>query len=357
LKRRFATIRTPLQMAFDSEATITSPSVTGLFGYNAFQNPQQLTRQAEICIQQATGIVDLICTSGERHKVVKRVDTISDIMCCVLDASELIRNVHPDERWVEAATNAYALLHNFLNQLNTNQGLYDALVQVVTDPMLSKQLNSQQLKVASLLLADFEKSGIHMPSKQRARFVKLNDELQELGQNFSMNAFPSQETIVFDNPNAELVGASPKLIEALINASSSRSCKNRAIVPTNSEIANYILRSARDPETRRRIFMAMNSGSEGQIQVLESLLKTRAELASLLGKESYSRMYLVDKMASTPSHVSSFLEKLAVNNRQLADYEVNKLWELKRVHTGLHDPITAWYFSLTRGTGITTLNL
>lgn len=306
--------------------------------------PIDLTNQAKLCIKQASYIVNLISNDNNPAKVVKRVDMISELLCSILDASELIRNVHPDEEWVNAASNAYVILHNYLNQLNTNQELYKAILPIIKDSRLNQQLSSEEVKVASLLISDFEKSGINMPEKQRKQFVKLNDDIQRLGQDFQSNAFPSEEIIVFNNPAFEFTGVPPKFIEALILSSNQNKSRNGdlAIVPTNSEIATYIMKTARNAETRRRIFMAMHSAENSQIEILESLLRTRAELALLLGKESFADMYLLDKMAQTPANVNSFLESLATKNRPFADSEINKLWKLKKAHTGADDGIKAW---------------
>jgi intermediate peptidase len=99
----------------------------GLFGYAGLNRPDALIDAANSCIEQASMIVNQVCsaeTDQEVYKTVKRVDTVSDILCSVLDATELIRNVHPDIQYVEAANKSCTILHTFLNQLNTHQGLY-----------------------------------------------------------------------------------------------------------------------------------------------------------------------------------------------------------------------------------------
>ena len=97
---------------------------TGLFGYNYLKKPSDLIAATTLCIEQATQLVQLVCQDSQLNLVVKRVDRISDILCSVIDASEMIRNVHPHPEWIEAASQSYVSLHNFLNQLNTHQGLY-----------------------------------------------------------------------------------------------------------------------------------------------------------------------------------------------------------------------------------------
>jgi len=64
--------------------------------------------------------------------------------------------------------------------------------------------------------------------------------------------------------------------------------------------AQMIMRSAPLEEPRRRVYIASQSSTPGQIDVLERLLTARAQLARLVGKESFAAMTLDDKMAKSP---------------------------------------------------------
>jgi intermediate peptidase len=154
----------------------------------------------------------------------------------------------------------------------------------------------QERKVATLLLQDFEKSGVHMDLESRQKFIELNDSILKLGQEFSLNATPSEQTITFKDAFKSLDGVPSALLTGLCRRSGGKT----AVVPTNSEIALVLLRSAKSDAARRDLFLAMNSASKSQVETLESMLKKRAELATLLGKDSYAQMYLVDKMVETP---------------------------------------------------------
>lgn len=64
--------------------------------------------------------------------------------------------------------------------------------------------------------------------------------------------------------------------------------------------AQMIMRSAPAEEPRRRVYIASNSSTPEQLDALERLLRTRAELAELVGKPSFAHMALDDKMAKSP---------------------------------------------------------
>ena len=64
--------------------------------------------------------------------------------------------------------------------------------------------------------------------------------------------------------------------------------------------AQMIMQSASSEEPRRRVYTAAHTSTPEQIQVLERLLRARAELAQLVGKDSFADMTLGDKMAKSP---------------------------------------------------------
>ncbi|KAJ3259578.1 Mitochondrial intermediate peptidase [Boothiomyces macroporosus] len=296
---------------------------TGLFGYKGLDKPDGLLKAAEACVKQAIAITTDICnahTQVEIEKTVKRIDTISDVLCTVLDCSELIQNVHSDEEFAKVAGDVSNLLNSFLNQLNTHQGLYSALKQVVEHPVVCNRLSKQEYAVAKLLLQDFEKSGVHMPQSERNQFIEINDSIRKLGLEFSAVSHPADSQIILKNQNNPLEGVPPQLLLYLEN----RKDGSKLSIPADTGITNLILKTAKKEETRKAIFMGMNSASNDQVNKLEELLKERARLAQLLNKESYGHMYLVDKMAGSPAN------------------DFNQLHRLKQEDMGKDAVVNAW---------------
>jgi intermediate peptidase len=91
------------------------------------------------------------------------------------------------------------------------------------------------------------------------------------------------------------------------------------------------------------MYMGINSATPQQLSTLHDLLQSRAQLATLLGSQSFGHMYLCDKMARTPEHVAQFLQGLADDNRGAADAEMAALRRVKKAITASNEPIFAWY--------------
>jgi intermediate peptidase len=121
-----------LKAHFDVPYHPTLPGVSeGLFRFPPLTSPSHLPRLAERTLIQASAIVRRIVaapsdsTGRELRLVVKNLDRLSDVLCGVIDMCELVRNVHPEEEWVVQSDLVYERLCSFMNELNTNRGLYE----------------------------------------------------------------------------------------------------------------------------------------------------------------------------------------------------------------------------------------
>ena len=102
----------------------------GLFTLSVLTHPAVVARLTDRTLVHARKIVERICLAPQRTErelrlVVKNLDRLSDLLCGVIDMCELVRNVHPEEDWVEAGDAAYERLCSYMNELNTNQDLYE----------------------------------------------------------------------------------------------------------------------------------------------------------------------------------------------------------------------------------------
>jgi len=264
---------------------------TGLFGYKILRASNGFKRMADDALERSVGIVESVTKAESNYellKTVKRLDKLSDLLCCVIDSAQLIQFVHPDQQVRQSAADAFMKLSNYMNSLNTNLDLYLKLKSLMHDPSLSSQLSKQEKIVGKLLLKDFEKSGINMARDKKELFVQYHDKILELGNRFMNQSFSQGEDVIIPSKDLNgLVATSKKYIQ----------------VNPNSNLAHLILHKAKDSSLRRKVFIQMNSATKEQVDVLQDLLKTRGLLADLLDEKSYSHMFLKDKMVRNPGKI------------------------------------------------------
>lgn len=179
-----------------------------------------------------------------------------------------------------------------------------------------------------------------MTPSSRNKFVRLHDDILRVGHAFTLRAHPGTTEIEVEDPWNRLRGVRSDLVRTLVRTNANNG-KQYARIPTGGYIAQTVMRTARDDDVRRRLFMAMNSATKEQVEGMDKMLRLRAELGQLLGKSSYGQVYLEDKMAKDPEHVMKFLNALSTAHRPRANQEVQLLRNLKRLHSSPPLPASA----------------
>lgn len=120
-------------------------------------------------------------------RTLRKLDTISDTICKVLDAAECTRNIAGTTEWRNAAEEAFHGLSSYMYQLNAFRPLYEALCQITDDEVTIKALNEEQQRMAILLRREFERDGIHLSLSSREKVVQLNSDIGQLTSKYLSN--------------------------------------------------------------------------------------------------------------------------------------------------------------------------
>ncbi|KAG9314048.1 mitochondrial intermediate peptidase [Chiua virens] len=215
----------------------------------------------------------------ELFKVVKNLDRLSDLL---------------------APTTATEKLCEYMNVLNTH-----ILRTVLHDPEVVQSLSQEALQTALIFWRDFEKSAIKLPPEQRKQFVSLSSEILTLGHEFVTQASAPRSPAIIEP--SELEGLKDEGMGARLRRQAWSTQRSLLVYP-GSHQAYMIMTSAPNESPRQKLYMAAHTSSQRQIECLERLLHARAELARLVGWDSYAGMTLNDKMAKTPENVRQFLD-------------------------------------------------
>lgn len=208
------------------------------------------------------------------------------------------------------------MMFQYMNVLNTTTGLYDQLKKASEMPEVVKEWTHEEKITAQILLKDFSKSAIQLPTAERHKFVDLSDEINRLGSEFVDNMAPEKSHLCFDG--GSLKGMDPEIAAQLRRW-------NKFVVPTYGSATTMALRTVQDESVRREIYVASRRVGRQQLDRLEKLLKLRAEVARLSGFASFAHMALGDKMAQSPGLLSPpsfavFLECHADNRHFLPPF-------------------------------------
>lgn len=165
---------------------------------------------------------------------------------------------------------------------------------MLADETIVNTLSPEAHQTALIFWRDFAKSGIDLAPEQRQRFVSLSSEILVLGRSFLNEAHAARPPVTLDLD--DLRGGSSKGLLRL----KLKNSRTPLQIYSGSAEARLIMQSPLEDVARRKLYLAAHSSTPEQLDVLERLLRARAELSRLVGRESYAHMVLEDKMAKSP---------------------------------------------------------
>jgi intermediate peptidase len=323
-----------LTHAFDTQRSkFILPKTTGLFGLSELDQSTGFNKLCEQVLRESSVLVDdALCLAkeienGQKSAVdlIMKFDHLSNTICNVADLAEFVRLTHPHTEYQKSAGETSLAINGFVEKLNTNVELYNALTSSLQSASAS-DLNEESRHVAESLVFDFEQSGIHLDASKRREFVRLQDSILRLGSEFVAGCsaptyfpkklWPSDVKHGFQS-NDEYIQ-----IDGLCYDSS-------------------------NPSLRELVYKAYMHSNSTQLAVLDDLLESRHKLAKLVGFPSFLRRSLRGTMAETPETVNEFLMTLAEKIRPVAssDSELLKNFKQGNDNDGAVMPWDTQYFT------------
>jgi intermediate peptidase len=323
----------------DFSRTSKKNAPTGIVGNRYLVHPDGFVDFVTVTLQRCNAVVQRVekaSSIDEYRNMVRDLDRLSDLLCRVIDLADFVRGTHPDRQVQNAASKAYAIMFQYMNQLNTTTVLNDQLKKASALPEVWDSWSEQEKVVAKILIEDFSRSAIELPEGSRQRFVELSGEIAHVGTEFVERMGPQTSFLKFDSK--KMRGLEPNMVRALTKWGETK-------IGTMHHEAQMALRYVEDADVRRDIYMAVRTANKVSISRLEKMLRDRAELAELSGYETFAHMTLENKMAKSPQAVKQFLGALVEDSRPHVQQELQELLELKKADAqtdNFPDRINAW---------------
>ena len=274
--------------------------------------------------------------SYQAHEYLYQLDHISKTVCNVIDAAELCRSVHASEEWRESANRAFAMISEYIGELNADTTLYETLRKVTehTD-QVRPNLSEEDERFCQLLRAEFERDGIHLPQQERQELQQLQMHVTQLETMFNNNLVQSRKDMNIDR--AALDGVfHPQYLASQGISEDMATLK----IPTESDIAQTLSKYSANPEVRRHVYMESMTAYPENLPVLEALINMRHQVSTKLGFDSYADRFLQDKMAGSQANVYSFLNNLLQSNQPAYKAEMEEILQAKQKVEGV-SPVSA----------------
>lgn len=225
--------------------------------------------------------------------------------------SGLMEQVHPDVTFRDHATEMVRKASAAQTALSLNHDVYEALaaVDVAHSDAATRYYVKRQL-------LEFRLAGVDKNEATRAKLKKLNDELTEEQSAFDRNISDDQKKVEVTDAK-ELDGLPQDYIDR-----HKPDADGKIYITTNYPDIFPALTFAKSDDLRKRLFLAFSTRAYPKNRdVLENMMKTRYEIATLLGYSSWADYNAADKMIKTGSNIGDFIAKIDAADRPIVEKE------------------------------------
>jgi thimet oligopeptidase len=284
-------------------------------------------------IAGAQSSIDKI-TSVKGHRTIENTLAPFDEAVRQLNAagylSGLMQQVHPDAPFRDKATDMVREASAAQTALALNHEVYEALAGLD----VSHSDSATQYYVKRQLL-EFRLAGVDRDEATRTRLKKLNDQLTEEQSMFDRNISDDQKKVEVADVK-ELEGLPQDYIDH-----HKPSADGKIYITTNYPDYIPAMTFAKSQELRSRLYVAFNTRAYPKNRdVLQNMMKTRYEIATLLGYSSWADYNAADKMIRSGEKIGDFIQKVDAAARPGAHREFEMLLAEKQKSDSAANGIT-----------------
>ena len=244
----------------------------------------------------------------------------------------LIQAVHPDERVRQAAEQVSQKVSAFNTELSLNRGVYDAIHALDVS-----RADAETRYFVQRTLRDFHLSGVDKDDGIRKRIQQLRDELVVIGQDFHRNIRTDLRTVTVKGA-AELDGLPADYI-ARHKPDANGVITLTIDYPDSLPVFSF----AKNDDLRKRMYMEyQNRAFPGNMDVLDTMLARRAELARLVGFEHWAAYITADKMVESAKNASDFIDRIVLASGPKATAEYETMLKRKQQDVPGATAVDAW---------------
>ena len=227
--------------------------------------------------------------------------------------------ISPDENIIKACHQAAIKLNEFAVDAFMNRQIYKAFKEYVDGNIKKEKLNSEEKYFIDETMRDFKRQGFDLPDEEFEKVKELNKQISKLGLEFEKN-------VNFDKSSIEVTLDGLKGLEQHFIDNLKKTDDGKYILRCDYPTYFEIRENCAVESTRKDLYFAfMNRAYPKNMEILDSLIEKRDELAKVIGFESFASLNLDSQMVKTPQRARMFLQQLAEKTMKKADKEFAQL--------------------------------
>ena len=219
---------------------------------------------------------------------------------------------------MDTANSMMPLLSESSTKITLNQKLWERIKQVHDDNIVpdgaADHLDATDRKLLDETYEAFRRSGALLEGADREKFSSIVAQLSQLTNQFGQNVLREMNALSVTATAESVAGMPDDIIQEAAELARQRGEEGKYVLTLHQPVYTAVLRDSSDRELREkmwRLYMSRNmSGEFDNREIIVNIVRLRAELAQLLGSNTYADFSLQHTMAETPANVDKLLNQL-----------------------------------------------
>ncbi len=326
------------------------------FGVPPFEDikPAHYMPAFEVAMEEHNAEIDAIVASEAQptfESVILAYDNSGKMLTDIMNVYSMVSAAETNEELQAIGEELYPRLAAHGGAIDLNADLFNK-VKAVYDNRKSENLDAEQLRLTEKIYNSFVRGGALLDAEDKARMQQIGEELSLLGVRFGQNLLAENNRFRLELGVDELDGI-PTSLRAQAKAKAEElGIKDKWVFTLQSSSWIPFLTYSKDRSLREKLYKGYitrgnNDDELDNKQIINDMVRLRAEKAKLLGYEDYADYVVSDQMAKQTSKVYSLLNDIwdpALESSKRELEEMTKLF-LRDEPDGQFESWDWWYYA------------
>jgi thimet oligopeptidase len=304
--------------------------------------PEQITSEADAAIASANRELDdigkLTASQLTFENTIRALDDVGFELQTVHHRIDIIEQAHPDPKMRSVAVEAIQKLNEFVVGIDYREDVYHSVRGYAeTKP----ELHPVEQRLLDFTLRDYKRAGLGLDETKRRQAESLRKQIDFFDTHFAVNSNNASAKLTFTKDDLEGV---PDAFLSQVKTGEDQYTVDANVTPQFLTVASNCVKE----ETRKKLQIARDARAKDKnLPIAAKVISMRAQLAALLGYQSWADYQTETRMAKSGANALDFLEKLKSGLQPKYDEELAAFKKIKSGFSGSTTPdvkVWDWYF-------------
>ena len=304
--------------------------------------PEQITSEADAAVASANRKLDdigkLTASQLTFENTIRALDDVGFELGTVHHRLDIIEQADPDAKMRSAAVEAVQKLNEFVVGIDYREDVYHSVrAYSETKP----QLQAVEQRLLDFTLRDYKRAGLTLDDTKRRQVESLRKQIAFWDTHFAVNNNNASAKLTFSKDDLEGV---PATFLSQVKTGEDQYTVDANVAPQFMTVASNCVKE----ETRKKLQIARDTRAKDKnLPIAAKVISLRAQLAALLGYQSWADYQTETRMAKSGANALDFLEKLKSGLQPKYDEEMAEFKKIKAGFPGSTTPdvkVWDWYF-------------